>query len=84
MNKNNKFFIEDENGQTKEAETITMLSIEDRKYLIYSIKEENSGMSIVCVSKVIKDDTGKEKLVNMEEGEDKEKIKNFINSLSKY
>jgi hypothetical protein len=82
MSKNNKFFIEDEKGQTKEAEIITVLSIESRKYLLYSLKQEN-GTAIICASRVAKDENNKDKLIDIEEGEDKEKIKNFIESLSK-
>ena len=76
------FLVEDEKGQTKEAETITSISIEGRKYLIYSIKE-NENMSMVCASKIITDENGVDKLSDIEEGEDKEKIKRFIESLSK-
>lgn len=82
MNTNKTFLIEDENGQTKEATSITCVSIEDRKYLIYSIKESDN-MSMVCASKIIKNENNQDKLVDIEEGEDKEKIKRFINSLSK-
>lgn len=82
MNTNKTFLIEDENGQTKEATSITCVSIEDRKYLIYSIKE-NDNMAMVCASKIIKNENNQDKLVDIEEGEDKEKIKRFINSLSK-
>lgn len=78
---NNKFFIENENNEKKEASIITMLGIEDRKYLIYSV-DSNNDSALVCASKVIKTESGEDKLVDIEEGEDKEKIKEFINSLS--
>lgn len=79
---NKTFLVEDENGQTKEAQTISSISIEGRKYLIYSIKASDS-MSMVCASKIIKNDSGMDTLADIEEGEDKEKIRKFIESLSK-
>lgn len=78
---NKKFLLEDENGITKEATVITALSIEDRKYLVYSVAQDETN-SLVCASKVIKENDT-ERLVDIEEGEDKEKIKKFIDALSK-
>jgi len=79
--KNSKFLVEDEMGQTKEATVITALSIEDRKYLVYAVKSDDIN-SLVCASKLI-NDNGAERLVDIEEGEDKEKIKEFICAMSK-
>lgn len=77
-----KLIIEDTNGVSREAEIITTLSIEDRKYVIYSING-NNNTSVVCASRIIKDENNNDKLIDIEEGLDKDKIKRFIETLSK-
>lgn len=74
------FFVND-NGVMKEAEKITMLTILDKKYLIYSIKNDEDT-SLILASRVVKDMDNSDKLIPLEEGEDKETIKKFIETLS--
>ena len=75
------FIIEDENGVTHEAEIITMLGIEDRDYLIYSIPNDIETVTI-CASKVVKNESGEDVLVDLEAGSDKDKITEFIRDLA--
>ena len=74
------FFVND-NGVMKEAEKITMLTILDKKYLIYSIKNDEDT-SLILASRVVKNMDNSDKLIPLEEGEDKETIKKFIETLS--
>lgn len=75
------FILEDENGRSHEAEIITMLSIEGREYLVYSI-QESVDVSNICASKVVKDENGDDKLVDIDNESDKAKIAEFIKTLS--
>jgi len=75
------FIVEDENGISYEAEIITMLDVEGREYLIYSIPTDEENVTI-CASQVIKDEKGEDKLIDIELNDDKEKILKFIEKLS--
>ena len=75
------FTVEDENGVVHEAEIITMLDIEGREYLIYSIDADDDNVTI-CASMVVKDEDGEDKLIDLENESDKEKITRFIEKLS--
>lgn len=74
-------FMVNDNGVMKEAQKITMLTILDKKYLIYSVKNDENT-SLILASRVIKDENNNYKLLKIEEGEDKETIKKFIETLS--
>ena len=80
--KKQTFMIQDETGVTRKAEVITMINIEDREYLIYSLDEGND-MVTICASKVVKDEEGNDKIVDIDNDADKAKITEFINELSK-
>lgn len=75
------FMTHDQNGNQVEAEIITLISIENREYLIYSIPV-NFDESNVCASRVIRDENGNQKLLEIDNESDKSKITEFINTLT--
>ena len=75
------FMTTDETGKQVEAEVITLISIENREYLIYSVPV-NFDDANICASRILKDDVGNQKLMKIDNEEDKAKITEFINTLT--
>ena len=77
---NQKFQVQIETGAIMEAELITVVEIDSKEYAIYSIDNQNGTVDILA-SYVEKDEEGYDKLVNITNAEDKEKISMFIKKL---
>ena len=77
---NQKFQVQIETGAIMEAELITVVEIDSKEYAVYSI-ENQSGTVDILASYVEKDEEGYDKLVNITDPEDKEKISMFIKKL---
>ena len=77
---NQKFLVETETGQTKEAELITIVSIDGIEYVIYMIDNESGSVDILA-SYLKKDEEGYDTLVDIDNEEDKLKVAEFISNL---
>lgn len=77
---NQKFQVQIETGAIMEAELITVVEIDSKEYAVYSIDNQNGTVDILA-SYVEKDEEGYDKLVNITNAEDKEKISMFIKKL---
>jgi hypothetical protein len=77
---NQKFQVQIETGAIMEAELITVVEIDSKEYAVYSIDNQNGTVDILA-SYVEKDEEGYDKLVNITDPEDKEKISMFIKKL---
>ncbi len=77
---NQKFQVEIETGEIMEAELLSVVEIDGKEYAVYSLDNENGTVDILA-SYVEKDNEGYDKLVDIDNPTDKEKISNFIKSL---
>ena len=77
---NQKFQVQIETGAIMEAELITVVEIDSKEYAVYSIDNQNGTVDILA-SYVEKDEEGFDKLVNITNPQDKEKISMFIKKL---
>lgn len=78
---NTKFQIENELGEIKEAEVLSIVEIDGKKYVVYTI-DNNDETVDVFASYMEKDEDGYDKLVDIESAEDKAKIEQYIKELS--
>lgn len=78
--KNQKFQVEIENGEIMEAELLSVVEIDGKEYAVYSL-DNNNGTVDILASYVEKDEEGYDKLVDITNPIDKEKVSNFIKSL---
>lgn len=80
---NQKFQIEIETGEIKEAELLTLVEIEGKQYAIYMIDSQSQGLDSVDIlaSYVVKDSEGYDRLIDIDDPEDKAKVTEFINNL---
>lgn len=77
---NQKFKVEIETGEILEAELLSVVEIDEKQYAVYSIDNQNGTVDILA-SYVEKDEEGYDKLVDIDNPLDKEKIANFIKNL---
>ncbi len=77
---NQKFQVEIETGIIKEAELITIVSIDGVEYAIYMIDNETGSVDILA-SYLKKDEEGYDVLVDIDSEEDKLKVAEFISNL---
>ncbi len=82
---NQKFQVEIETGEIKEAELLTIVEIDGKEYAIYMIdNDDNEYESVdVLASYVMKDSEGYDKLIDIDDPEDKEKVTAFIKNIMK-
>jgi len=66
-----------ETGEILEAELLTTLEIGDREYAVYTLPGKNGKIDILA-SLVVQDEEGFDKLVNIENQDDKEAIRKFL------
>ena len=80
---NQKFQVEIETGEIKEAELLTIVEIDNKQYAIYMIDNLDNGVDSVDIlaSYVMKDSEGYDKLIDIDDPEDKAKVTEFINNL---
>lgn len=77
---NQKFQVQIETGEIKEAELLTLVEIDGIKYAIYMIENDAENVDVLA-SYVVKDEEGFDKLVDIDNPTDKEKVIEFINNL---
>lgn len=75
-----KFQVRVETGEIMEAELLTVVEIDSKEYAVYSI-DNNNGTVDILASYVEKDEEGYDKLVDIEDPADKEKISTFIKEI---
>ncbi len=82
---NQKFQVEIETGEIKEAELLTIVEIDGKEYAIYMIdNDDNEYESVdVLASYVMKDSEGYDKLIDIDDPDDKEKVTAFIKNIMK-
>ena len=83
MEENQKFNVQIETGEIKEAELLTVVEIDHKQYAIYMIdNDETQGENVdILASYVVKDDEGYDQLVDIDDPEDREKVAEFIRNL---
>ena len=83
MEENQKFSVQIETGEIKEAELLTIVEIDGKQYAIYMIdNDDTSGENVdILASYVMKDDEGYDQLVDIDDPEDREKVAEFIRNL---
>ncbi len=77
---NQIFKVEIETGEIKDAELITIVSIDGKEYAIYMIENDLGSVDILA-SYVQKDAEGYDILVDIENEEDRQKVIEFISDL---
>ena len=77
---NQKFKVEIETGEIVDAELLSVVEIDGQEYAVYSIDNDNGTVDILA-SYVVKDEEGYDKLVDITNPVDKEKVFNFIKGL---
>lgn len=77
---NQKFQVQIETGEIMEAELLSVVEIDEKEYAVYSIDNKNGTVDILA-SYVEKDEEGFDKLVDITNPVDKEKISRFIKDL---
>ena len=77
---NQKFNVETETGEIKEAELITVVSIDGKEYAVYMLENDMGSVDILA-SYVVKDEEGYDTLVDIDNEEDKQKVTEFISDL---
>ena len=77
---NQKFQVQIETGEIMEAELLSVVEIDEKEYAVYSIDNQNGTVDILA-SYVEKDDEGFDRLVDITNPVDKEKISRFIKDL---
>lgn len=80
MGENQKFQVEIETGEIVDAELLSVVEIDGKEYAVYSLDNDNGTVDILA-SYVEKDEEGYDKLVDINNPIDKEKVSNFIKSL---
>lgn len=77
---NQKFQVKIETGEIMDAEILSVVEIDGKKYAVYSIDNKDGTVDILA-SYVTVDEEGYDKLVDITNPIDKEKISNFIKGL---
>ena len=77
---NTRFQVQIEPSEIMEAELLSVVEIDNKEYAVYSI-DNNNGTVDILASYVEKDEEGYDKLVDINNPEDKEKVTNFIKDL---
>lgn len=72
-----KFKIEID-GEIKEAELLKTVSFDNNNYAIYAI-DKGDETSDIFASKIVKDNEGNETLVDLENDDERNKIRDIIN-----
>ena len=78
---NQKFQIENELGEMKEAEIMTVVDLDNKTYAVYTIANENNTVNIYA-SYVEKDKDGFDVLIDIQNEEDKKKITEYIKTIT--
>lgn len=81
MEENNAVFtIVDENNETKTASLITVVEIEGREYVVYSIDSDLDNCDVM-VSRLIKNADGSDSLEDIIDEEERKKIHSIVKEI---
>ena len=81
MDDSNQIFkVQIETGEIVDAELLTVVEIDGKEYAVYSIDNDNGTVDILA-SYVVKDEEGYDKLEDITDPADKEKVSEFIKTL---
>ena len=81
MNNSNQIFqVQIETGEIMDAELLSVVDIDGKEYAVYSL-DNNNGTVDILASYVTKDEEGYDKLIDIDNPIDKEKISNYIRNL---
>lgn len=74
-----KFKIEVD-GEMKEAEVLKTVTLDNNNYVIYAI-DKGDETSDILASRIIKDSEGKDSLVDLENDDERNKLKDIVNAM---
>lgn len=74
-----KFKIEVD-GEVKEAELLKTVSFDNNNYAIYAI-DKGDETSDILASRIVKDSEGNDTLVDLENDDERNKLKDIINAM---
>mgnify|MGYP001865504436 FL=1 len=74
-----KFKIEVD-GEMKEAEVLKTVSVDNNNYVIYAI-DKGDETSDILASRIVKDNEGKDSLVDLETDDERNKLKDIVNAM---
>ncbi len=77
---NQKFQVKVETGEIMDAELLSVVEIDGKRYAVYSIDNKDGTVDILA-SYVVVDEEGYDKLEDITNPLDKEKVSNFIKGL---
>ena len=80
MEENQRFQVQIETGEIMEAELLSVLEIDGKEYAVYSL-DNGDGTVDILASYVVKDWEGFDRLMDITDPIDKEKVSNFIKFL---
>lgn len=80
MEEKRNFIVQDENGIQSVAEILTMLEIDGSEYVVYSIDKDLEN-SDVYAAKVIKDQDNNDRIVSIENEEEKKKVFGIVEKM---
>ena len=74
-----KFKIEVD-GEMREAEVLKTVSVDNNDYIIYAI-DKGDETSDILASRIVKDNEGNESLVDLENDDERNKLKDIVNAM---
>ena len=73
-------YINDVNGEQKVVELLTILQIDGMEYVVYSMDRDND-VSDVYAARVVKNDSGSDSIVSIEDENEKRKVFQIIDKM---
>lgn len=67
-------------GEMKEAEVLKTVSVDNNNYVIYAI-DKGDETSDILASRIVKDNEGKDSLVDLETDDERNKLKDIVNAM---
>ena len=77
---NTKFKILDENNIEREADVVTVIEVEGKEQVVYSIDTDSENCDVL-VSRLEKQPDGTDEIFDIEDEIEREKIHNIVNEL---
>ncbi len=80
MEENSKFTIIDEFDKEKEADIITVIESNDKKYLVYSLDTDEENCDVL-VSRLIEHEDGTDSIEDIDDDNEREQIHKLVDEL---
>lgn len=74
------FTFVDENNETKNAEIITVVEIEGKEYVVYSVDTDLDNCDVL-VSRLVKSEDGSDMILDIEDEEERNKIHGIVKEI---